>query len=210
MSSSKSQGFTLIEVLLAMAILAVTLTVIYSSFSTAGRSVEQAEELRDEADLARALMNRLSLDIANVYAKSGDLFFYSKKEELTGEQKVNDFTIRHDSIAMTTLTNWPKPNSKETELWEVGYFFKEKPEGNGYSLYRREKRDLKESPALEGGIEFELTDQVQSLQFRYSRDGKNWTDEGWPKSPMAPKVVEIIVILNSGKVYTTKVDVGNS
>ena len=64
---SHSKGFTLLEVLLAMAILAVIMTVIYASFSTAGNNVEQAERLRDETDIARTLIARLSADIANAY-----------------------------------------------------------------------------------------------------------------------------------------------
>ncbi len=209
-----SKGFTLIEVLLAMAILAVIMTVIYMSFSTAGQNIEKAEAIRDETDLARALIARLSSDIANSYVKQGTVYIFDGKKEELQDQTIpqSDQKIRHDKIAMTTLTNWPKPDSKETELWEVGYFFKEKPEGRGYSLFRREKRELtKDVPPLEGGVEYEITDRVLSLQFRYSDDGARWTDEGWDRSrKKTPKAVEIVVTLDNGKVYTTKVDVGNS
>lgn len=212
----KSGGFTLLEVLLAMAILAVIMTVIYTSFSTAGNNVEQAETLRDETDMARALINRLSNDIANAYCRPANAsnvptVFYGKKEEADSSNSKSVDKIRRDSISMTTLTNWPKPNSKETELWEVGYFFKEKPDGKGYALFRREKRELsKDVPALEGGDEYEITDRIESLQFRYSQDGKTWTDNGWENKQIAPKAVEIVVTLDTGKVYATKVDVGNS
>jgi general secretion pathway protein J len=209
--NSISKGFTLIEVLLAMTILAVIMTVIYTSFSTAGRNVEQAESIRDETDLARTLISRISDDIANAYVNRNMNFsaritiFEGKKEEVenSGEK------IRHDSITLTTLTNWRKPDSKEMELWEVGYFFKEKPDGNGYTLFRREKRELnKDVPALEGGVEYEITDRAKSLQFRYY-DGSNWTD-AWDKSlSKVPAAVEIALTLDTGKVYDTKVDIGS-
>ncbi len=213
-NDQQAKGFTLIEVLLAMAILAVIMSVIYVSFSTASNNVQQAERLRDETDIARALITRLSSDIANSYVRQGinvPTFFQVIREELLTETTQNGEKIRHDRIAMTTLTNWPK-DAKETELWEVAYFFKEKPEGKGYSLFRREKRELsKDVPPLEGGVEYEITDRVQSLQFRYSEDGVQWTDEGWDQSRhKTPKAVEIVVILDTGKVYTTKVDIGNS
>ena len=203
-----SQGFTLIEVLLAMAILAVIIAVVYGSFSTAGKNIEQAEESRDETDLARTLISRLSDDIANAYVNTAMnsqakiTVFYGKKEEVeSGSEKV-----RHDSISLTTLTNFPRPDTKEMDLWEVGYFFKEKPEGQGYALYRREKRTLnKDMPALEGGDEYEITDKVRSLQLRYTNDEKNWVDE-WKQSTL-PKAVEITLVLNSGKAYVTQVDV---
>jgi len=206
------RGFTLIEVLLAMAILSVIMTVIYASFATAGKNVEQAEAIRDETDIARGLLVRLSSDIANAYIgrSTATTFFYGKKEEFPDEN-AGDTKIRRDSIAMTTLTNYPR-SSKETELWEVGYFFKEQPDRKGFALFRREKRELsKVFPPLDGGTEYEITDRVESLQFRYTSDGTTWTDNGWPLSSSSqPKGVEIILILDNGKVYTTKVNVGNS
>jgi len=209
--NSISKGFTLIEVLLAMTILAVMMTVIYTSFSTAGRNVKQAETIRDQTDLARTLISRISDDIANAYVNRNmnssariTIFDGQKEEVETGGEK-----IRHDTITLTTLTNWRKPDSKEMELWEVGYFFKEKPDGSGYTLFRREKRELnKDVPALEGGVEYEITDHAQSLQLRYY-DGSNWTD-AWDKSlNKVPTAVEIALTVDTGKVYVTEVDVGS-
>jgi prepilin-type N-terminal cleavage/methylation domain-containing protein len=213
-----SKGFTLIEVLLAMAILSLILTVIYASFSTAGRNVEQAETIRDESDLARILIARLSDDIANAYPNNSLSFpavptrFYGKKEEVDGGTGAGNKKIRHDSINLTTLTNWRKPNSKEMELWELGYFFKEKPDGTGFALFRREKRELsKDVLVLEGGVEYEITDRVESLQLMYSDNGSTWTDDGWDSQSKGrlPLMVEITLFLDTGKVYTTRVDVGN-
>mgnify|MGYP001563265710 CR=1 FL=1 len=220
--NSQSKGFTLLEVLLAMAILSVIMTVIYASFSTAGKNVEQAEAIRDETDLARTLIARLSADIANAYPTVSANYpavptiFYGKKEEAGDRIGAGDEKIRRDSISLTTLTNWRKPDSKETELWEVGYFFKEKPDGQGYVLFRREKRELsKDVPALEGGVEYEITDRVESLQYTYSNNGSTWTDTGWDSRSSAfgnklPKAVEITLILDTGRMYSARVDVGNS
>ena len=66
-----SKGFTLLEVLIATAIMAGIVTVIYGSFFTASRNVDQAEEIRDTTDLARTLVAKLSNDIANAYVNQG-------------------------------------------------------------------------------------------------------------------------------------------
>src|SRR5512137_1989963 len=95
-------GFTLLEVLLAMVILAVIMTVVYASFSTAGRNIEQAETIRDETDIARTLIARLSVDIANAYPQGSAGFpsvptrFYGKKEEVEGGTGAGNEKIRHD------------------------------------------------------------------------------------------------------------------
>ena len=213
----QGKGFTLIEVLLAMAILAVIMAVVYGSFSTAGRNVEQAEAARDETDLARTLLSKLTDDLTNAYFNQSMTatsttnqsvkltIFYGKKEEVEeGDEKA-----RHDSLALTTLTNFPRPDSKETELLEVGYFFREKPDGSGYTFYRREKRELSaDVPPLEGGVEYEITDRVEGLQLRYYNNVKQWVDE-WDTSTLGalPKAVEITLTLASGKVYITQADV---
>jgi prepilin-type N-terminal cleavage/methylation domain-containing protein len=202
----KSKGFTLLEVLLAMSILAVVMTVIYTTFSTAGQNVERAEAVRDETDLARTLIARLSQDIENAYCgrvTNGFVVFFGKKEEV----EIDGVKRRHDSLALTTLTNWRMPGSKETELLEADYYFKEKAEGKGYSLMRREKRELSNDfPALEGGVEYEITDQVDELRFRYSDNGSTWVDELGSKNSCNPKaIVEITLVLLSGKQYSTEV-----
>ena len=210
--SRRSPGFTLLEVLLAMAILSLIMTVIYVSFTTTSNSVQQAEAIRDENDIARTLVARLSTDTANAYVKSGvnTTFFKSKKDESQGEPGNGIDKIRHDDINLTTLTNYPRSN-KETELWEIGYFFKQKADGKGYALFRREKRELsKDVPPLEGGDEYELTDQVESMQFRFMDNAGIWTDNGWDKGAVLPKAIEIVIVLKTGKIYMTRVDVGNS
>lgn len=199
-------GFTLLEVLIATAIMAGIVTVIYSSFFTASQNVQQAEELRDTSDLVRTLVSKISLDVVNAYvnpAMAPLTVFYGKKVQPNSDSKA---IIRHDELYLTTLTNWRRPGSKETDLWEVGYYFKEKADGTGSVLMRREKRELsRDVPALKGGVEYEMTDKVESLQFRYYT-GAMWLDE-WNSKTVLPKVVQISLLLDDGSAYTMKVDV---
>jgi len=202
-----SNGFTLLEVLIAVAIMAGIMTVIYASFATASRNIEQAEAKRDATDLARTLLTKLSNDITNAYFSPTmtETFFYGRKSAAEQDE------FRFDAIAFTTLTNWRRPNSKETELWEVGYLFDETPEKNGRALLRKEKRELsRDSPPLEGGVDFMLTDRVKSLRLRYF-NGLVWTED-WDnrsqRSLLLPKAVEITLVLDEGSLYTMQVEVG--
>jgi hypothetical protein len=190
-------------------------TVIYTAFFTSSRNVEQAEAIRDSSDLARTLMQKLANDITNAYGKrdmnsSAIITILDGKKE---EAQTGDEESRHDSITLTTLTNSRSSlNTKETELWEVSYFFKEKPGGTGYVMMRREKRELsKDVPAGEGGYEYEITDRIRSLQLRYSQmGGGTWLDE-WNSTNRnsLPKFVEIALTLESGMTNTMYVEVKN-
>jgi general secretion pathway protein J len=208
-SNPHSKGFTLLEVLIATAIMAGVVAVIYASFFTTSRNVEQAEQDRDTSDLVRTLVAKLSVDISNAYVQPGmnisapvTGFLGKKVQPDTGNS-----AIRLDELYLTTLSNWRRPGTKETDLWEVGYYFKQKPDGSGYVMMRREKRELsKDVPFMEGGTEYAMTDRVETLQLRYY-SGSSWTDE-WPSTTQLPKAVEISLLLDDGSTYLTKVDVG--
>jgi len=220
-AAPKSSGFTLLEVLIATAIMSLIVTVIYTSFFTAGRNVEQAEAIRDGTDLARTLVAKISSDITDAYfnpnmnAPLVTTIFYGQTvlpDTALSDKVISDTGLkntRYDGLYLTSLTNWRKPDSQETDLWEVGYYFKQKPDGSGWILMRREKRGLSNDfPALEGGVEYEMTDRVATLQFKYF-DGSVWTD-GWDSriSQKLPNAVEISLLLDDGSFYITQMDVG--
>jgi general secretion pathway protein J len=199
-----SRGFTLLEVLLALTILSVIAATVYSSFSTASRNVERADEVREGTDRARTLLSRLTNDIANAYLSGvmSETFLVGKKVEAEADKQ------RFDSIHLTSLTNWRRPDSRELELWEVGYFFQERPEDMVRVLYRKEKRELsRDVPPLEGGTDYELTDAVDGLQLRYL-DGTKWSDE-WDTRKLGrlPRAVEVVLSLADGRVFATQVDI---
>jgi len=200
-----SKGFTLLEVLIAVAIMSGIVTVIYTSFSTAGRNVEQAEIKRDQTDLARTLVSKLSNDITNAYYNPlmTETIFYGKKSTTAQDEQ------RYDSIYLTTLTNWRKPDSKESDLWEVGYRFDEQPDKSARIMVRNEKRELGKDnpPPLEGGTDFVITDRLKGFRLRYS-DGINWVDEWDSKTRLSPpRAVEIALEFPDGSFYITRVEV---
>jgi len=201
----KSGGFTLLEVLIAVAIMSGIVTVIYTSFSTASRNVEQAETRRDQTDLARTLVSKLSNDIANAYYNPlmSETIFYGKKSTTARDEQ------RYDSIRLTTLTNWRRLDSKESDMLEVGYRFDEQPDKSTRVMVRNEKRELgrDNSPPLEGGIDYSITDRIKGFRLRYS-NGTTWADE-WDSRTLhgLPKAVEIALEFTDGSFYSTWVEV---
>lgn len=192
-----------------MAILAIVVSVVYAAFSTTGESVRQADAALADVDLARTLMARIADDIANAFVRGIGArgIFFGKKQIVETEGREHRF----DALSLTTLTNWRRPDTREMELWEVGYLFKERPDGSGRVLFRREKRELSmDLPALEGGEEYEVTGRIADLQLRYSADGKNWVDD-WDsrKTAALPRHAEISLVLDSGRSFVTRVEVRN-
>lgn len=202
-----SYGFTLLEVLIAVAIMAGIVSVIYASFTTAANNVEHAEASRDATDLARVLISKVVTDCENAYYNplmKEPTIFYGKQSEARQNEP------RFDRIAMTTLTNWRRPDSKETDLWEVEYRFEDRPDSKKKMLIRREKRELgKEGePVLEGGVELAVTDRVEQLRLRYL-SGKTWFDE-WDSRARGklPDAIEVLLALENGPTFITQAKVG--
>lgn len=187
-----------------MAILAVVMTTVYVSFSAAGASVEHAESFRDSMDLGRTLLAMMKKDLENTYCDAKGSIFSGKKNE----EEVGNEQIRRDSLTLTTLTNWRKPESKETELWKVGYFFKERPEGDGYVLMRSEDRTVSGvDEVVDDTVEYEITDAIRSLQIRYGT-GEQWKDEeGNGTSCSYPRGAEITLTMQDGTVLLTRADI---
>ena len=95
------------------------------------------------------------------------------------------------------------------DLWEVGYRFAEQQEGKGKVLIRREKREInKDSTPLEGGLDYEVTDQITELRLRYY-DGSTWVDEWHSSSKQKlPRSVEITLTQADGSSFLTHVEAG--
>src|SRR5271169_5284094 len=95
------KGFTLLEVLIATAIMAGIMSVIYASFFTASQNVEHAERIRDDSDLVRTLVSKLSSDIANAYVNSGmnplTIFYGKMVQPDTGSDSIGN-TTRYDEL----------------------------------------------------------------------------------------------------------------
>jgi hypothetical protein len=132
--------------------------------------------------------------------------FLGKKEEAEVEGK----KVRRDGLSLSTRTNWRRPGTKEMDLWTVGYFFRERPDGSGYVLMRKERRSLEVvNGALAGETEYEVTDQVESLRLRYTSDGRSWQDDlGGAETCMRPAAAEITLVMADGTAYRTLVRSG--
>lgn len=70
--SAFERGFTLLEVLIAVVVLAIVLTVIYRSYWLCSKNVAQAQEQSDFYQSARLALRRLSDDVMCAYAPLGE------------------------------------------------------------------------------------------------------------------------------------------
>ncbi len=207
-SERARNGFTLIEVLIAITILTVIMMVVYQAFTASTDGIRRAEAVDDINSTARVIFLKLMDDINNAYLTGNNVIF-------VGDSK-RDKELPQDSLNLTSLSNLMMvKDAKETDLHEIGYYLKEdydyQKQEKRLSLFRREKKTIGIEPVLEGGSAYELTDEIAGIRFSYF-DG-TWKDK-WDSrinNNKLPKAVEVEVILfdadKKKRIFKTIIDV---
>ena len=68
-SITQSHGFTLLEIIIAIAILAIVFSSLYAAYSSTLETTEQVESERDIEQAARLGLMRMADDLASVYVQ---------------------------------------------------------------------------------------------------------------------------------------------
>jgi len=185
---NRRAGLTLLDLLLALTLLAVILTTIYWVFANYNRSVEVASESRDAYGQGRLILDRLARDIAGAWlpaeSKSKDSFSYL-------------FNGRDNRLDFTTSALLSPDIAPGLELAEVGYRTIENEEGDDFTLVRRQDR-TPDSEIMEGGSEIVLTRVLNSFEISYINQlGQEVSSWQARKSSELPYAVKVSLALTS-------------
>ncbi len=184
--TSKNNGFTLLEILLAIFILGIVMATILGTFTGIISSSRGAEKRADLHQTGRALMDLISTDIRCIFRQPVERkgsFFMGELESVEGASmsKMDFVTTNSLSIGL----------KRDPFLSEVGYRVKRDLKENTYTLWRR-AQSPPEYPYNEGGREVPLCRIMGSfkLEFIYDSDIKG------DSSDLIPKAVIIDFSLN--------------
>ncbi len=156
------QGFTLVEILIAVAIASLILTIIYRSYATSIDTMNYTREKMDAFSIIRLTLSRMNEEItSSFFAEDSKVAVFSG-----GEGKIDFVSSSHERIFK---------DSREYDLSEIGYFTEPEEEGERLSLWRREDR-TPDDDVLEGGEREKIIDGLEGLEFKYY-DGKEWLSE---------------------------------
>ncbi len=187
-------GFTLFEVLIALAILGVVLSLLYLTFYQSMAAMADTDERAEVIQQGRMILERMSGDL-----KSAILL--DRAEIARGFRTGFKGTAAKegtDSMDQVNFTTSPPLYSRGQEWgWgveEVGYYLDHRPGAKGLTLFRRQD-DAMDGDLEKGGVSLALCDRVRSLSFDYfdrqGRTMKEWNSlEGQAKNQL-PFRVEI-------------------
>lgn len=206
------RGFTLMEVMVAVAITALMGTIVSMAFQTGFRAKEVVEGEAEHYRMVRVAMNRMAREIGSAFVSDR----YDPKRYRDQNDRPTNFVGAKDRLLFTTFAHQRLyTDSKESDQAVVEYFIEtstEKGAKGRQDLKRRVNPNIGERMDR-GGTTDVLFEGIKKLEFDYwDSERKEWDDE-WDtrrterKSFLPTRVrITIVALDENGKEarYTTQ------
>jgi general secretion pathway protein J len=168
---TQRDGFSLVELLVAVVLLAIMGALTYESLTQASAAKEESEEALDRMHAIRAALGRLVRDLS--------MAFLSKhKDPAMGDKPRTLFRGDRDKVLFTALSHQRLfRDAKESDQCEITYWVRRSAQTRGLALWRRESRRIDDKPE-QGGPSLVILDDISRLELRYW-EGKDCTDDCW-------------------------------
>jgi type II secretion system protein J len=182
--TAKQRGFTLIEILISVAILLILFTTLYSTFDATHKAAERVEAEAEHFRLVRFGFYHLMRDISMIYqaekAPSSVVF-----EGMDRVRRIADANFPDDNLRFTTLSHGrTTADAPESDKSDVRY-------------YLQDTRLIREATLSNGRtVQDELGEPVWGLNFRYLNAEGVWVD-AWDTTRF-PVSVEIEMTFKTG------------
>ncbi len=194
-------GFTLMEVMVALSIMAMIMTGLYSTLDTTLRTRDQLEYETRAARMGPELLDILEKDLQRAWIANiaDDKVFLGQDNTVNGEQAD---TLLFISTVDSTITQRIGAYEVPSDLAETGYRLKANPAFSDLlELWRRQDYHVDEEP-LEGGLYELMHDRVVSFQLRYveaMERSPEWLDD-WDSSTRhaLPAAIQVDLVLEVG------------
>lgn len=167
-SGQAAAGFTLIEIVLAVALCALVMTLIYGVLISTIQAAERVEELTHGTEIGPAILAQIRDDVGGAFLPADDQDYFVGQER-AGRDRL-DFVSSAAVFAPETPGGEPTIHSVN----EIGYQVKDGPSPeDGLVLYRRVDPFIDAQP-LQGGRLTALAEKVLSFKVTYWGGGTEW------------------------------------
>lgn len=182
------RGFTLIEVMIGVALLASMSVLMYSTVNRSLSSKEYVEKKNEGVHGVRVILDKMIRDVNQAFM-ANVVFRGAQGEFQTG------FKGQESFMEFSTMSHYHYlPNEKDSDQVVVGYRL-ESNDKSLYKLMRRESNRLTKN-LDEGGKEFDVLDNIKKLELKYyDANKKEWVND-WDSTSLSalgklPEAVQI-------------------
>ena len=209
-----SKGFTLIELVVAITILGIIMTIAYSSLNGILRSKKTLEDKRDLQAVAYAILNRMTRELQLAYSGVSIMpppnekdIRYTSRTNLIGERGSLANGLRADKITFLALEGgqYLPDGGSHSGIVQISYRVEENPDAPqtsnaAYYLIRDETPYIRPyERAYERTMTFPITSSLVGLQFEYFKlDDETWHSVWDPEQhEKLPGMIKFSVVLRS-------------
>lgn len=167
-------GFTLMEIMVAIAVLAMASMLIWTAFAQTGKAKKVIEETNSRYHQVKVAMRRICSDLSMAYITRN-----INPEFVTHESVFIGRNEDPDTLDFMTFSHRRRfKDARESDVCEIGYYVEEDPEDREImSLVRRESRRVDDEPE-EGGNKLVLVQDVVEFDVSfYDPSMDQWEDE---------------------------------
>jgi type II secretion system protein J len=175
---SAKAAFTLIEIMLAMALSALLLALLYSTYFAINRSIDAATENQEALEIGRILSEMITKDIRGISMNGYSLVGKNEGPE-------------DEPFGRVEFVTTSKMSSEQMGLRRIGYELRA-GEGNERILVKMESQDLNDPLGSTARV-FELSRLIKGFCFEFY-NGTDWVNE-WNSSSSGalPKQIKVVI-----------------
>jgi general secretion pathway protein J len=166
-SRFRSQGFTLLEILIAVFILGIVLTTIYAAYTGVLTAIRDLDDDSRAYSMARITLDRMSRDLTSL-RRFGDVFFLvSEKSKISSREfsSLSVWSASHLSF---------EENGQSGQPASIIYFVRENKDGS-FSLWRSDTLRVKPFTEKETGGGVVICENLQTLHLKfYDESGRDY------------------------------------
>jgi general secretion pathway protein J len=188
------RGFTLLEVVVALGLMALIGVITFATMSNALTTRAMLEQEDEGNQGARVAMERLRKDLRLAYLTKNTTAVNTYRTQFVGQNK------DPDALWFTSLSHHRMyADSRECDQTELTYWVENDPTMDGaWALLRREAPRIDNEPEA-GGLIAPLAYHLKSVDFRYMNSKTNeWLDEwdtnGADTPNKLPRAVQILLV----------------
>lgn len=211
MTEKGESGFTLLEVLVCVFIVAVVLACVYGAYTSNVQAIQSARLNGQVNQIARIVLDRMCNDLESavleipVTVSGVSLGMTCENGEIDGKPA--------DRINFTSLAHLPiGEHDLQTDLCEIGYYVEEMQDAAGLILYRRDDPTPDDNLA-QGGSVLQVTKGIAGLNI-ILEDARGEIFEHWDTGqrdffPGLPALIriELVILDETGKEHLFRTSV---
>jgi len=180
---TRRSGFTLIEILVALTILAIIIATVYGAFSGTVRIIRSGSLNWNTHQYGRLAIESIRRDLMGALpSQIKDEYYFQGIDNSDG----NDPNDSIDFVTTSHIMADPGGNKPESEVCEVGYSISEEHDG---ILVRRLDLTVDSKP-FSGGWLKPISENIVGLNFQYY-NGKEWLDQWDPEAELEEDEVQV-------------------